>query len=54
MNKQELVDYLISLQADMQSKFSNDVCENWSLNGFLEDLDNCISDISEEIDEDED
>jgi hypothetical protein len=47
-----LADYLIGLQSDMESKFGSDVCENWSLDGFLEHIDECISDISEEIEDD--
>ena len=50
MDKQALVDYLRGLQADMESRFSKDVCENWSLEGFLEHIDNCIGDITNEID----
>lgn len=53
MNKQALVDYLIGLQADMESKFDKDICENWSLEGFLEHIEDCINDINDEIDSDE-
>ena len=49
-----LEDYLIGLQIDMQTKFGSDICENWSLDGFLEHIDNCIYDISEEIEDDSD
>jgi hypothetical protein len=49
-----LVDYLIGIQSDIESKFGSDVCENWSLDGFLEHIDECISDISEEIEDDMD
>ena len=51
--KQALVDYLIGLQSDMESRFPKDVCENWSLEGFLEHLDACIGDIEAEISADE-
>jgi len=49
--KLALVEYLIGLQADMESKFDNSVCENWSLDGFLEFIDECICDIEYEIDD---
>jgi hypothetical protein len=51
--KKALVDYLIGLQADIESKFDNTVCENWSLDGFIDHIDNCICDIVNEIDSDE-
>jgi hypothetical protein len=51
--KKALVDYLIGLQADIESKFDNTVCENWSLDGFIEDIDQCICDIIYEIESDE-
>ena len=51
--KQALVEYLMKLQADMNSKFDHTVCDNWSLDGFLEHIDECIDDINCEIDEDE-
>jgi hypothetical protein len=47
-----LANYLIGIQNDMESKFGSDVCENWSLEGFLEYIDECISDISDEIEDD--
>jgi len=47
--KKALVDYLIGLQADIESKFDNTVCENWSLDGFIGHIDNCIADIVNEI-----
>ena len=53
MNKQALVDYLISLQADMESRFNNDICDTWYFDGFMEHIDNCIGDIMNEIEADE-
>ena len=53
MDKMDLVTYLRELQADMQLKFKNDVCDNWSLDGFLEHIDECIGDIECEIQADE-
>ena len=51
--KLALVEYLIGLQADIETKFDNSVCDNWSLTGFLEHIDECISDINCEIEADE-
>ena len=51
--KKALVDYLIGLQADIESKFDNTVCENWSLDGFIDHIDNCIADIVNEIESEE-
>ena len=54
MTKQKLVKYLIKVQKDLQLKFEEDVCENWSLEGFLEFLEECITEIQEESEDEED
>ena len=48
MTKAKLVGELIAIQIKLSNEFSEDVCENWSLEGFLEHIDNCICDIEEE------
>jgi len=53
MNKQDLVDYLIALRADMELKFDNDICDTWYFDGFLEHIADCIGDITNEIEADE-
>jgi hypothetical protein len=51
MTKAKLVKELKAMQLKLSNKFNEDVCENWSLEGFLEHIDNCIVDIEEEIEE---
>ena len=54
MTKVELVKELKAIQTKLSNKFNEDVCENWSLEGFLEHIDECICDIEEEELEEED
>jgi hypothetical protein len=55
MTKAKLVKELKAIQTKLSNKFNEDVCENWSLEGFLEHIDDCICDIEEEeLEEEED
>ena len=51
--KQALVEYLTELQADIKLKFNYDVCDNFSLDGFLEHIDELVGEINCEIAADE-
>ena len=54
MTKAKLVKELKAIQTKLSNKFDEDVCENWSLEGFLEHIDECICEIEEEIDAEDD
>jgi len=51
--KEKLADLLVEFQCKLES-FEDDVCENWSVDGFKEHLENCILEINEEINYDDD
>jgi hypothetical protein len=53
MTKAKLVKELKAIQTKLSNKFGEDICENWSLEGFLEHIDECIFDIEEEIEEED-
>tara|TARA_R110000751_G_scaffold94798_5_gene185079 strand:- start:3429 stop:3602 length:174 start_codon:yes stop_codon:yes gene_type:complete len=50
--KEKLADLLVEFELQLRS-FKDDVCENWSVDGFLEHLENAILEINEEISNDE-
>ena len=49
--KQELVELLKEFQSKLETCFDNDVCDAWSLDGFVEHIEESILDIESEDDE---
>jgi len=48
-NKRNLAAAIAAFQFELKNNFTDSVCENWSLDGFLEQLDEEIFAIEEEI-----
>ena len=48
-DKRNLAAAIAAFQFELKNNFTDSVCENWSLDGFLEQLDEEIFAIEEEI-----
>ncbi len=51
--RKNLVAAIAAFQVELKNNFTDAVCENWSLESFLESLDDCICDIESENDDEE-
>jgi len=49
--RKNLVAAIAAFQVELKNNFTDAVCENWSLESFLESLDDCICDIESENDD---